>query len=125
MNSERFVIAFRLTRQVTQPWMNKLACRLSGAVSHRMEGSLPNQAPLSFGASPQFNGAATSRARSNQRQPVSRRDSRQSCYSGHDLSAAFSCGGVPILDSGRMEPPPARATGSAAPVALRDLRLRI
>jgi hypothetical protein len=37
----------------------------------------------------------------------------------------FSCGGVSILDSGRMEPPAARATVSSAPVALRDLRVRI
>ena len=54
-----------------------------------------------------------------------RRDSRQSFYSCHDLSAAFSCGGVSILDNGRMEPPAARATVSSAPVALRDLRVRI
>ena len=44
--------------------------------------------------------------------PPSRRDSRQSCYSCHDLSAAFSCGSVSILDNRRMESPAARATVS-------------
>jgi hypothetical protein len=67
----------------------------------------------------------TSPARSHNRQPALPRDSRQSCYSRHDLFAAFSCGGFPLLDSWRMELPAAGATGSAAPVALRDLRVRI
>jgi hypothetical protein len=67
----------------------------------------------------------TSPAGSHNRQPALLRDSRQSCYSRHDLFAAFSCGGFPLLDNGRMESPAAGTTGFAAPVALRDLRVRI
>ena len=123
--SVKFAIAFQSTHQVIQRWTNKPACRSSVAVSHKKDKPAPNPALLSFGVWPQFNGAATSHARRKHRQPPSRRDSRQSCYSSHDLSAAFSCGSVSILDNGRMEPPAARATVSSAPVALCDLRVRI
>ncbi len=121
----KFATAFQSTHQVIQRWTNKRACRSSVAVSHKTDKPAPNPALLSFGVWPQFNGAATSHPRSKHRQLPSRRDSRQSCYSSHHLSAAFSCGGVSILDSGRMEPPAARATVSSAPVALCDLRVRI
>src|SRR6476659_553649 len=121
----KFGTAFQSTHQGTQRWMNKRAYRSSVAVSHHTEKPTSNPARRSFGVWPQFSGAATSHARSEHRLPPSRRDSRQSCYSCHDLSAAFSCGSVSILDSGRMEPPAARATLSSAPVALRDLRVRL
>jgi len=67
----------------------------------------------------------TSLAHRHNREPPLARDSRQSCDSRYDLFAAFSCGGFSLLDSWRMESPAARATGSATPVALRDLRVRI
>jgi hypothetical protein len=67
----------------------------------------------------------TSPARSHEGDPPRPHDSRQSCYSCHDLFAAFSCGGFPLLDSWRMESPAAGATISTAPVALRNLRVRI
>src|SRR6188472_4098994 len=121
----KFAIAFRLTHQVIQRWTNKRAYRSCEAVSHQSDKRAPNPPLRLFGVWLQFNGAGTLRARSRHRHPPSRRDSRQSCYSRHDLSAAFSCGSVSILDSGRMEPPAARTTVSSAPVALRDLRLRI
>src|SRR5204862_2135203 len=121
----KFVTAFRSTRQVIQRWTNKRACRSSVAVSHKTNKPATDPIPLSFGASPQSNGVAMSHARSKHPPPPLRRDSRQSCYSCHDLSAAFSCGGVSILDSGSMEPPAAGATVSSAPVAVRDLRVRI
>src|SRR5881275_2916922 len=118
-------MVFQSTRPVIQGWMNKVACRSSAAVSHGAKQPTANPVYLSFGAQPQSNGAATSHARSKHQQPASRRDSRQPCYSRHDLSAAFSCGGVSILDNGRMESPATRATGSSAPAALRDLRVRV
>ena len=121
----KFGTAFQSTHRVIQRWMNKRAYRSLVAVFHQTDKPTPNPLLRSFGVSPQFNGAAMSQARGKHRQPPSRRDSRQSCYSCHDLSAAFSCSGVSILDSGRMEPPAARATVSSAPVALRDLRIRI
>src|SRR5215208_2047850 len=114
----KFVTAFQSTHQVIQHWTNKRGCKSFVAVSHKTDNPVPNPTLLSFGVWPQFNGAATSHAPSKHRQPLSRRDSRQSCYSSHDLSAAFSCGSVSILDNGRMEPPAARATVSSAPVAL-------
>src|SRR4029077_1395975 len=121
----KFATAFQSTHLVMQRWTNKRAYRSSVAVSHQTGKPVTNLPPRSYGVWPQFNGAATSHTRSKHRQPPSRRDSRQSCYSSHHLSAAFSCGGVSILDSWRMEPPAARATVSSAPVALRDLRVRI
>jgi len=65
------------------------------------------------------------RATGPDRQKVLPRDSRQPRRSGHDLFAAFSCGGFSPLDSGRVESPATRAPGSRASVALRDLRVRI
>jgi hypothetical protein len=67
----------------------------------------------------------TLRARSHERGAMRPHDSRQSRYSRHDLFAAFSCDGFPLLDSWRMESPAAGATISTAPVALRNLRVRI
>src|SRR5262245_28661007 len=121
----KFATVFRSTRQVILHWTNKLGCRLFAAASHKPDRQTPNPVLLLFGGWPQFNGAAIWHVRSQHRQNLSRRDPRQSCYSCHDLSAAFSCGGVSILDSWRMEPAAARATVSSAPVALRNLRIRI
>ena len=67
----------------------------------------------------------TWRDRGPYQQALLPRDPRQSCRSGHNLFAAFSCGGFSPLDSGRMESPEAGATGSAVSAALRDVRVRI
>ena len=77
------------------------------------------------GGSRQLSGATILRARTQGSQAALRRDSSQSRRPGHDLFAAFSCGGFSPLDSGRMESPAAGATGFAVSVALRDLRVRI
>jgi len=67
----------------------------------------------------------TWRDRDRYQQALPPRDPRQSCRAGHNLFAAFSCGGFSLLDSGRVEPPAARTPGFTASVALRDLRVRI
>src|SRR5205085_4722758 len=94
--SVKFDTAFQSTHQVIQRWMNKRGYWSSVPVSHRTHETIPNPARRSSGAWPLFNGAATSTLHSEHRQLPSRRDSRQSCYSCHHLSAAFSCGGVSI-----------------------------
>jgi hypothetical protein len=65
------------------------------------------------------------RVRTQGSQAALHRDSSQSRSPGHDLFAAFSCGGFSPLDSGRMESPAAGATGSGVSAALCDLRVRI
>ena len=78
---------------------------------------------LLLGESRQLNGAMTWRDRGPYQQALLPRDSRQSCRAGHNLFAAFSCGGFSLLDSGRVESPAARTPGFTASVALRDLRV--
>ena len=122
---EKFDIVFRLIHQVILRWINKLVCMWRVAVFLKVPGILARPIRFWLGASRQSSGEMTSQVRSHERQPARPHDSGQSCYSCHDLFAAFSCGGFPLLDSWRMESPAAGATSSAAPVALRDLRVRI
>jgi hypothetical protein len=121
---EKFDIVYRLTRQVTRHWTNKPGRIWCGAGSPKTLQTLANPIRFWLGEPQQFSGAVISRGR-NRHQEVLSRDSRQSCYFGNDLSVAFSCSSFPLLDSWRMESPATRAASFAAPVALRDLRVRI
>src|ERR1700730_15389798 len=83
--------------------------------------------PIRFwpGETRHLSGEMTEPGRKLNRETTSPSDSHQYCGSCYDLFAAFSCGGFPLLDSLRMDSAAARATGSATPVTLRDLRVRI
>src|SRR4029077_5541173 len=125
MSSERFGTVSHSIRQVTRHWTNKPAHMWRVVVFPKASRAVTRPICFCHGGSPQLSGGMTSPEHSHNRQPALTRDSRQPCYARHHLFAAFSCGGFPLLDSGRMESPAAGATGSAAPVALRDLRFRI
>jgi len=124
-SSEKFDIVFRSIHQVILRWTNKLVCMWRVAAFPKVPRILARPIRCWLGGSRQSSGEMTWQARSHEGEPARPHDSRQSCYSCHDLFAAFSCGGFPLLDSWRMESPAAGATGSAAPVAVCDLRVRI
>src|SRR5437868_5092862 len=123
-SSEKFDIVYRLTRQVTRLLTNKPGRIWCGAGSPKTLQTPANPIRFCLGEPQQSSGAVISRVRTRHHDVFSR-DSRQSYYFGIDLSAGFSCSSFPLLDSWRMELPAARAAGFEAPVALRDLRVRI
>ena len=117
------VIVSRLIHRATPPWMSKRENISRSPVSRPDRQRAMKATNRSPGGSRRLNGATTSRIHPQHRHL--RRDSRQSYRAGHDLSAAFSCGGFSPLDSGRVESAPARTSGVTVSAALRDLRVRI
>src|SRR2546423_7978494 len=120
---EKFDIVFRSIHQVILRWINKLVCMWRVAAFPKLPRILARPIRCWLGGSRQSSGEMTSRARSHEGEPARPHDSRQSCYSCHDLFAAFSCGGFSLFDSLRMETPAAGGAGSATPAALRGFRV--
>ena len=90
---EKSAIAFLSIRLVIRPWTNKRAVISHSAVFPKLDKRRESRSISRLGESRQSDGATTSPARGTRRQTPLRRDSRQSRGAGHDLFAAFSCGG--------------------------------